>query len=113
MKKSFTEEENSEIYFACNAVRSLITVNSAIYGLKNIGQGLINVAQKTGKGSRIIELVQSRDWENLFQDEEWLNVLEMAVNLNSLQNDQYKKYLTTIAKFFPEETEGYIIPEFL
>ena len=113
MAREFNEEDNLKIFIACNTIRALMTVSSLVEGMKHPGEGLVNVAQKTGKGSLINDLVEEKDWNNLFQNEEWLNVLEGAQNLNFLQNDQYKEHLITIAKFFPEETEGYIFVEIL
>lgn len=114
MKNKFNEEENRAIYKACNTIRSLMTVYSAVSGLRNPDQeGVGSIAQKTGEGSDINELVQKRDWKNLFSNKEWLNILECAHNVNTLQNGIYKEHLITLAKFFPDETEGYIFAEIL
>jgi len=113
MKNKFNEEENRSIYRACNTIRSLITAYSAINGFRHPNQGLGNLALKAGKGSVINELVQKRDWDNLFQNQEWLNILDCAYNVNILQNGIYKEHLITLAKFFPDETNGYIFVEIL
>lgn len=115
MERVFNEEENREIYDACNTLRASMTVSMAVYVVNNPGTkiGMLGMIEKIEQGSVINDLVKGYDWDKLFQNEEWLNVLQGATNLNFLENGQYKEYLMTIAKFFPEETKGYIILEIL
>lgn len=113
MPKKFNEDDNSKIHNACNAIRALITVSSAVEGLKNPGSGIGNITDKTGKGSIINSLIQGMDWKNLFLNKEWLSVLEGAQNLNFVNGGLFKEHLIIVAKFFPEETEGSIILELL
>lgn len=112
-KRLFNEEQDEEIYNACNTIRALMTVSSAMEGLKNPGQGIRDITAKTEDGSVVYALIKGRDWENLFQNKEWLSVLEGATNLNFMQNDRYKKHLLTITEFFPEETKLHIMVELL
>jgi hypothetical protein len=113
MARIFNEEDNDKIHYACNSIRSLMTVSSAMAALKNPGSGITEIVAKTDHDSLINKLIVERNWEKLFKNEEWLNVLEGAMNLNTLQGGTYKKYLITIAEFFPNETELHIISEFL
>ena len=64
------EKDDELIYRACNTIRALMTVSSAASAIKNPGNGFGDIAKKTGKGSKINELVQSRDWKNLFLNQD-------------------------------------------
>ena len=112
MKKIFSEEENQEIYFACNLIRAsmvLIATKEKI-GDKNTTLGEIPIM--AGNPSLINSQVQSHEWERLFANSDWLDILSAAQNINPLKENRFSKFLKVICKYFPEEIDGILVPVF-
>ena len=111
---------DQKIYYACERVRIFCFMRAGKPIMKSkddekIGDflGAKRVTDSLCKGSLISSIIENHKWEELFANEDWLSVLEMAQNLNSLEAGTISKELETIAMFFPEETKGYIIVDIL
>ena len=73
---------------------------------------------KTSSAPRIIEilgdkaeikkLIIDNNWKKLFANKGWLSVLQLFQDLGSM-NGSIEGKIETLKKYFPEETEGYLI----
>jgi hypothetical protein len=116
-KKKFTDEENSKIYFATYRIKSCLFMHAggAIMKSSALKSEASSITAKLTSGSSIHNHIQQRNWEELFKDDDWLEFLELAQNVNTLFSPERSitNELITIAKHFPEETAGRIFVELL
>lgn len=117
MDKKRSNDENKQIYDLCQDIRSFCFANASreIITNKDHSKGAFHVIERTSiDESPIGILIKKQDWETLFNNEEWLVMLEGAQNLNILYKyEPVKNALKKILELFPKETEGRIIPIFL
>jgi len=122
MKKiisSFSKEQDREIYYACNGLRSIFVTKACHFGLKphcTIEQKrtIKTINDIAGHKSKMQLLINEHNWEALFKSYSWLSLLKGIQDLQDLDSLDLKSqllvdsYLKTVIKYFPEETKGHI-----
>ena len=94
----FNEEQNEEIYKAINTIR--LKVRLGIPEEDREKPGSIWIVEISG---RISGVLYKKNWEELFNDKEWIQFLEGAVSYNSLNDGVIAEPLKVVAKYFKEE----------
>ena len=111
------EEENKRIYYLCQTIRTFMFGNAAheVMNSDFKNKEALDAVEKTAADtSKIGILIKKRDWSTLFNDEEWLCLLEGAQNMLCLTYwGEANKALREISKMFPRETNCRIIPQLL
>jgi len=104
--------ENREVYYLCQRIKIFhfcIVFNIA---WNNGNPDTAKLVEKTGKTSDINMFIAGYDWDKLFKDEGWLQLLEDVQNYNSLYL-LVTKELRRLSELFPKETELHIVVEAL
>ncbi len=111
---------DERIYYACERIRLFCFTRAGkqVLTSKSVSElnehpGAKKIIAAVHKGSLIHSLISKNDWKSLFENEEWLSLLDMAQNLNSLEEGTVTEQLKTLAELFPEETRTYIFTEIL
>ncbi len=111
-KKNFTEELNYSIYYACNLIR-ISWLSYALGMVKTKEKGGMSELAKVDKYSVIYLLISNYEWEKLFKNTEWLEILSAVQNINSLVEPKVErniiyKQMNLIIENFKNETAGFI-----
>ncbi len=98
-KRVFSDIENTEIYTACEKIRSDISDQTRGH------KGIIDrpTFMLVCKSSLIDQFIVKKDWEKLFKEKDWLCLLTKLQNQNS-----FEKELIVIKKYFEKETIKYL-----
>lgn len=84
------EVDKEDLYYACEKVRIFLVTRPDFPRTK------IQI------GSEIHYLIKSHKFHQLFNDPQWLTLLEAAGNFNALHNWHISKPLRTICKAYPK-----------
>lgn len=102
--KELTSADNFLIYLACNGLRATTSILMAGSDLRNWGAANIVERLKVfGPHSELAKLIQQWKWEELFANQDWLDLLESADNLNTLRHGELTEHLGTLVRYFPEK----------
>jgi hypothetical protein len=116
-KRPFSDEEDCDIYLATYRIKTFLFMHAGGHVMKSSTSKpkAISKVTELAIGSTIHALIEQRDWENLFKNNCWLDSLESAQNLNFLvpSKNSISNELRIIAKYFPIETEQFIIVDML
>ncbi len=107
-------EKNDQIYTACERIRLFVFAKMGCIIMKgntcNTGSAIKTILDNLVQGSDINSLIDKKDWENLFKNQEWLVTLSLAQNLNSISERSITFHLKIIQHHFQNETKGYLLP---
>ena len=104
--------ENKEVYYLCERIKLFHFCTVWSIDWNNGSPKVSELQRKTGKTSDINMFIAGHDWNNLFKNEEWLQLLEDVQNYNCL-NPLVTKELRRLSELFPKETELHIVVEAL
>ncbi len=104
-------ENNQKIHDVCKSIR-IICHSKAIEFIDkkehSNNANILEIINYTDQKSEISRLIEKNDWVTLFENKQWLSLLDMAYNVEYLYNsdNRISKLLKVVLEFFSQEVKS-------
>lgn len=105
-ERTFTEQKNRKIYFACHRIRIAFFKDASLSNTPTAKK----IVDYCKIYSSLYHDINQYKWEEIFKDKQFLEILLSATNMVVAEEhpESLKNALITIKHYFPKETKVFI-----